>query len=685
MNVACDTGSPCSLIPASIFKNLKTNVKCKPCNTSYVDYGGNKIELIGEFNSVIEYRNLCKTIKVVVTNTNNPPLLGRNFLRAFNFGLQQVNSVEISKSNELLLLTEQVKNEFSEIFNGELGAYRLEKISLPIDKNAKPVFFKPRPVPFAWKEAIEKDLQDLIENDVLEPVETSDWGTPLVPILKPNGKLRICGDYKVTVNQFLSDFKYPLPLIDEIFAALQGGELFTKLDMSNAYNQLILDKQSQLLCVWSTHIGTLKMKRLPFGVKPAAAIFQKVMETLLRDIPFVVVYQDDITVSGRNLAEHLKNLKAVLGKLQQAELKLNKSKCSFFQSKISYLGFTINSTGLSKNPERISSILNAPVPKDIHELRAFIGMVNYYSKFINKFADKMSPLYKLLQNNVKFDWSEKCQQTYDSIKREITSDKILVHFNPKLPIVLATDASKNAVAGVLLHQYSDNTTKPIAFISRSLSKTEQNYSTFEKEALAIVFSVTKLRQYLLGNKFILKTDHKALVSIFGQNKGMPLMAAARIQRWAFILSGFNYEISHVKGSLNYADSLSRMPQYHTVESEPEKDYVHLIQTQNRVNIDFKDVARETRRDAILSKVCDFVRRGTLADLKDSEFLPYTQKNIELTVDHGCVLWGYRVIIPQKLRKEILQQLHLSHLGIVKTKALARHIYGGLKSMTKLKI
>lgn len=329
MNAVCDTGSPCSLIPASIFKNLKTNVKCKPCNTSYVDYGGNKIELIGEFNSVIEYRNLCKTIKVVVTNINNPPWLGRNFLRAFNFGLQQVNSVEISKSNELLLLTEQVKNEFSEIFNGELGAYRLEKISLPIDKNAKPVFFKPRPVPFAWKEAIEKDLQDLIENDVLEPVETSDWGTPLVPILKPNGKLRICGDYEVTVNQFLSDFKYPLPLIDEIFAALQGGELFTKLDMSNAYNQLILDEQSQLLCVWSTHIGTLKMKRLPFGVKPAAAIFQKVMETLLRDIPFVVVYQDDITVSGRNLAEHLKNLKAVLGKLQQAGLKLNKSKCSF--------------------------------------------------------------------------------------------------------------------------------------------------------------------------------------------------------------------------------------------------------------------------------------------------------------------------------------------------------------------
>lgn len=247
------------------------------------------------------------------------------------------------------------------------------------------------------------------------------------------------------------DFKYPLPRIDEIFASLEGGKIFTKLDLSNAYNQLVLDESSQLLCAWSTHIGTLKVKRLPFGVKTAAAIFQKTMENLLRDIPYVVVYQDDITVTGRNMQEHLKTLKLVLQKLQSSGLKLNISKSVFFQSEISYLGFNIDKNGLRKNNERISSVISAPIPSNVSELRAFVGMANYYSKFIDNFAQIMSPLYSLLTKDVQFTWTEKCQSSYDDIKKAIASDQVLVHFNPDLPLVLTTDASNNAVAGILSH------------------------------------------------------------------------------------------------------------------------------------------------------------------------------------------------------------------------------------------
>lgn len=154
--------------------------------------------------------------------------------------------------------------------------------------------------------------------------------------------------------------------------------------MSNAYNQLILDDESQKLCTWSTHIGTLKMNRLPFGVKPAASIFQKTIENLLININGVVIYQDDITVTGKNLQEHVKNLKHVLTRLKEENLKLNLNKCAFFQERISYLGCTIDKHGLSKNNDRIESIIKSPIPKDIHELRAFIGMVNYCSKFIKQ-------------------------------------------------------------------------------------------------------------------------------------------------------------------------------------------------------------------------------------------------------------------------------------------------------------
>lgn len=183
---------------------------------------------------------------------------------------------------------------------------------------------------------------------------------------------------------------------------------------------------------------------------------------------------------------------------------------------------------------------------------------NYHSKFIPNFAMKMQPLYRLTQKDVKFEWSKECQVAFDALKREVCSDDVLAYFDPRQKIILATDACNTAVAGVLFHRYDDKKEKPVAFVSRALNSAERNYSTFEKEALAIIFSVVKLRQYLLGNKFTLQTDHKPLITIFGENKGIPTMAAARIQRWAFILSGFNYNIEYVKGSINTADNLSRI-------------------------------------------------------------------------------------------------------------------------------
>ena len=563
-----------------------------------------------------------------------------------------------------------LKQEFEYVFDNKLGKFNVNKVSLKVQDNSAPVFCKPRPLPLAWKDRIEKQLRDLISTGVLEPVDNSDWGTPLVPILKPNGDLRICGDYKVTINNVLMDFKYPLPRIDEIFAALEGGELFTKLDLTNAYNQLVLDDESQLLCAWSTHIGTLKVKRLPFGVKTAAAIFQKTMENLLRNIPSVVVYQDDITVTGKTMDEHIKTLRAVLQKLQSTGLKLNVKKSVFFQPQISYLGFNINKDGLSKNNDRVQSIISAPIPSNVSEVRAFVGMANYYSKFIDNFAEFMSPLYSLLQKESPFQWSKECQRAYDDVKKAVTSDQVLVHFNPDLPMILTTDASNNAVGGILSHELPEGL-RPVAFVSRALSRSERNYSTLEKESLSIVFCVKKLKQYLLGNFFTLRTDHRPLITIFGSNKGLPVMASARMQRWALILSAFEYTIEYVKGSKNEADSISRMPQQSCENEAIENSYINFIEADKKFNINFKDIARERRRDLVLSRVAEYILNGTLSNVKDEKFTPFREKYMQLTVEHDCILWGYRTIIPEKLKLNILQELHSLHLGIVKTKALAR--------------
>lgn len=669
MEIECDSGSPCIIIPFTLFRRLSNQEKLRPCKIPFKNYDGSRIEqIVGEYDAFVTHRGATKKIPIVVSKTNSPPLLGRSFLRSFGFKLT-INSI---RDDTVSTISSQIKSDFSEVFDNNLGAFTQHKISISIDQNAKPVFFKPRPVPFAWKSKIENQLRDLVKKDVLEPVQSSHWGTPLVPVLKPNGDIRICGDYKVTINRHLVDVRYPLPRIQEIFTALQGGELFSKLDMSCAYNQLILDEESQLLCTWSTHIGTFKMKRLPYGIKPAAAIFQKTIEELLRDIKGVVVYQDDITVTGKNLQEHVQNLRLVLNRLQSNGLRLNSNKCSFFQEKITYLGFTIDKTGLYKNNERIESIINAPIPKNVHELKAFCGMVNYLSIFVDKFADLMVPFYTLLQKNVKFQWNSKLTEAYELIKKEISSDQVLAHFNPELPIVLSTDASNYAVAGVLAHLFPDGNTKPVAFVSRALTKSEQNYSTLEKESLAIIFSVIKLKQYLIGYHFTLQTDHKPLVSIFGENKGLPIMAAARMQRWAFILSGFNYTIKYISGNSNCADNLSRIAQTQSLQiNSIDFSYVNSIENENPLNISFKNIAIETRRDPILSKLIDSINNGTVGMLNKDEYAPFRNKADELSVESGCVMWGYRTIIPTKLRNQIMTELHRSHLGIVKTKSLAR--------------
>lgn len=676
----CDTGSPTSLIPLSHFGTHFDRRVLKSAVNRYDDYGGHRIKIVGEFLPNVTYRDQTEPIEMIVTDVNRPILLGRNFLRAFGFQLKQVNSITEFNLDSVV---QDLKSRFSEVFKEGLGKFTGAKVHLEVLPGTKPSFFKPRPIPLAWKPVIEQKFNEFCDSGMMEPVENADWASPIVPVMKPGGDLRICGDYKVTINKFLVDFKYPLPRIEEIFASLQGGQLFSKLDLSNAYNQLELDDESQNLCTLSTHLGLFRVKRLPFGVKTAGAIFQKTIETLLRGIPNVMNFMDDIVVTGPDFQSHLRTLETVLKKLQSVGLRLNINKSCFFMESISYLGFTIDKEGLRMNKKNVESVLNAPVPTNVSEVKSLIGMVNFYSIFLPGFSEKMEPLYSLLRKDTKFKWNSKANDAFELLKKEITSDRVLVHFDPNKPVILTTDACDTAVAGILSHEFPNGDLRPIAFVSRSLTKAERNYSTIQKEALAIIFSVTKLYQYLIGIEFLLQTDHKPLISIFGENKGIPLMAAARMQRWALLLSGFNYKIKHIKGSLNHADALSRIPQAQVDNNnnaeflhdqfieDSHAHYINFIEDNNELQLSFKNIQKETRRDKTLSKLIEAVQNGTVSDLKGDEFTPYKAKREELSVESGCLLWGYRSIIPIKLRRQILLDLHKSHLGIVKTKSLAR--------------
>lgn len=382
-------------------------------------------------------------------------------------------------------------------------------------------------------------------------------------------------------------------------------------------------------------------------------------------------------VTGKTRAEHKNNLEAVFVKIKDAGLKVKLEKCDFFQSEINYLGHTISKHGLKKNDDKVKAIVNAPRPQTVTQVKSFAGLVNYYSKFVPKLSLIMHPIYALLKKGNKFCWDEECETAFAEIKRVISSDQILVHFDPKLPIIVSTDASQEGIAAAMSHKMIDGTIRPIAFISRTLTQPEISYSVLDKEALAIFWAVRKFYYYLMGqNHFVIKCDHKPLLSIFGHNKGLPQMAAARLQRWALFLSGFNFTIEYIKGSDNkVADMLSRHAvKENNKESNVNEDcnYLNLIITQG-IPIDAKKIAIETRKEPILSKVYDYLKNGWPEE-PNEQIKPYFNRKDQLTLEQNCILWGYRVIIPIKYRQQLLDELHSSHLGIVKMKSTARSYF-----------
>ena len=315
--------------------------------------------------------------------------------------------------------------------------------------------------------------------------------------------------------------------------------------------------------------------RLPFGIASAPAIFQRAIETLLQGIPYTCAYFDDIVVTGKTDDEHLQNLQLVFQKLESVGLKLNKEKCVFMAPSIEYLGHQINKDGLHPTDEKVSCIKQAPTPLTITELKAFMGLLNYYGKFIPNLATVLAPLYRLLQKDTKWNWSRDQQEAFKCAKELLQSSMLLVHYDPKRQLVLTCDASPFGVGAVLAHIMDDGSERPVGYASRSLSQAEKGYSQLDKEALAIVFGVTKFNSYLYGRPFTIYSDHKPLMYLFGEHKGIPTMASARVLRWAVTLSAYQYSIRYKPGSeVCHADALAGCLYHHltpTVSQEVSLD------------------------------------------------------------------------------------------------------------------
>ena len=285
-----------------------------------------------------------------------------------------------------------------------------------------------------------------------------------------------------------------------------------------------------------------------------------------------------------------------------------------------------------------------------------------------------------MHKDKKWHWIEEHSEAVEAVKETLSSVDTVTHYDPKLPLTLACDASPVGVGAILLHTFPGGKEKPIAYASHKLTKSEKNYAQIQKEALGIVFGVKKFKQYLLGRKFKLHTDHKPLLSIFHPQKGIPEVAASRLQRWAITLSAYDYEVQYIPSTQHEnADALSRLPLEHDDDGENEEEIVCAIEEQQLDNLLLrgKDTTEATKQDPVLSQVFNYTLHGwpNNASAVPKNILPYFHKRTQLTLRNGCLIWGLRVVIPQKYKQAVLKLLHTGHPGTTRMKSLARlHVW-----------
>lgn len=683
-----DSGSVCSIVNLRTMRKLGISKKAlRPCTRGVRTYTQQPVSLVGEVEVQVKYSGREAQLPLLVTKGAGISILGRDWFQPLGIsveGLHQLQGAAVSRNcsgecdpaagrqHTSGTKVATLLGDFPEVFKPELGKSKGPAVRIEVEDQATPKFHKARQVPFALLPKVDEAIEKLVEQGIYVPVKHSRWATPIVPILKKNGKMRICGDYKGTLNPVVKWETYPLPTPEQLLARLGGCSVFSRLDLDQAYQQLSVDEDTAMLLTVTTHKGLFKVTRLQFGVAVAVAIFQRYMEELLSGLEGVQCFLDDILIGGRTVAEHDDRLRRVLQRIQDDGLRLNADKCAFRVKEVRYLGYRINKDGVRPLAEKVEAIKKAPEPTNKKELQSFLGALNFYGRFLKGAAHVLEPLHRLLDKDKVWAWTKTEAEAYQRAKSLLESSAVLAHYDVSRPIVLACDASPCGLGAVLSQVGEDGIERPVAFASRTLSQTERNYAQIDREALALLFGVKKFHQYVFGRAFKLLTDHKPLLGLLHQAKPVPAVMSPRMLRWSLQLSAYNYELLYVPGSkLSHADVLSRLPLPVKEEHEPPLGDILLIEAAPEVPLDSTKIAALTRTDPLLSRVHRWILQGWPSGKLPENFRPFVARRNELSTYRGCILWGSRVVIPERAQFRVLDILHTTHPGVVRMKGLAR--------------
>jgi hypothetical protein len=578
-----------------------------------------------------------------------------------SFEEQQKAQVDTAESPEAKHLVEEFADVFPEDLPQKLPPRREVDHRIELEPGAVPPSRPTYRMSPAELDELKKQLNELTEHGFIQPSK-SPFGAPVLFVKKKDGSIRMCIDYRA-LNKITIKNKYPLPRVDELLDRLHGAKWFSKLDLRSGYHQVRIHPDDVAKTAFRTRYGHFEFLVLPFGLTNAPATFMHLMQQVFRPYldQFVIVFLDDILIYSRTWEEHREHVRTVLQLLRQHQLYAKASKCEFFRQKIGFLGHVVDTNGIHMEPDKVKAIQEWPVPRNVHDIRSFLGLAGYYRKFVRSFSRLSSPLSELLQKDKPFEWSPVQQQAFEHLKQAVASAPVLITPDEKLPYVMTTDASGYAI-GATLSQDQGKGLQPIAFMSKKMLPAERNYPVHEQEELAIVCALREWRHYLHGTKFKVITDHRSLKFLQQQPH-----LSARQARWMEFLQEFDFDIEYQQGKDNVvADALSRRVDHSagtTANRRVDSESLHAInETTWQSNELVAEIKSAYQQDETCKKILQDPSNG-------------------LTVKNGLIYKAQTVYIPdhKPLKSKLLQECHDSplsgHVGIAKTtELLTRHFY-----------
>ena len=674
-----DTGAQCNVLPVETYKKATKDAQLSqvsPGKSQITAYGGTQLPVKGTVILQVwrgEYKGRleCK----LVDSPNIRPLLGRKaclgmkiieYLDNDHLNKPSTSGASVFALNDPTPVSkQQIIERYPKVFSEGVGLLE-GHYHIRLDKQAEPVQHASRRVPVALRDRLKDTLDDLTKQNIIAPVtKPTPWISSMVVVPKKDETLRICLDPK-DLNKAIQRENYPLPTIEEIATRLHGAKLFSILDVRNGFWHVALDEPSSFLTTFHTPFGRFRWRRMPFGICSAPEVFQRRMHELIEGLHGMEVVADDFAAVGfgetleEATLDHDKNLKAFLERCEEKNIKLNAEKLKLRMREVPFIGHIATAEGLCVDPAKVGAIRDMPQPENVAAVQRLLGLAQYLSKFLPHLADITKPLRELTQEDTEWIWDQPQKEAFETLKKAVSSTPVLRYYNLKEDVTLQCDASPTGLGAALMQNG-----QPVAYASRALTSAESRYAQIEKELLAIVYACDHFEPHIYGRETVqVETDHQPLQAIVVK----PLNSAPkRLQRMLLRLQKYNLKVKYKRGKEMFlADTLSRAHLSEVSTCEYSADWEEIDQTSTLAVTEeqLKALQQASGEDHVLAQLRDTVQQGwpnNKSEVPETLHAYYDFRD-ELTHQGPLVFKGERLVIPAKMRKEMMEVTHATHIG-----------------------